>query len=140
MASWGTADGIESRPDMESATVSTMKSSFAHHDDEAATAAAVADRRQAEVFWRELHERLEQLTATIASHSRRMAHHQNHKEFTAAGRMRRILREAEREHYTVQRLIGRLHDRFPDLQRQPAPNHHRAHADVVARAPHHRIG
>ena len=57
-----------------------MNASFPGPDDTAVTAAEVADRRQAEVFWRELHERLERLASSIASHSRRMADHKSHAE------------------------------------------------------------
>jgi hypothetical protein len=134
---WSRLCRLGSRHRNGSATVSAMTGSAGGHDD-AVTAAQVADLRQAEVFWRELHERLEHLTTRIANHSRRMAHHRNHEEFAEAGLVRRQLREAEREHYAVRRLIGSLDNRFPHLSGRPVPAPQGPRSDFGVLTPHHR--
>ncbi len=75
--------------------------------------AQAADRRQAEYLRRVLHERYLELGDKIAGHQRLVIRYQNRDESSEASRMRRTLRDEERERDTVRRLIGALDARFP---------------------------
>jgi hypothetical protein len=76
------------------------------------TKAAAADRRQAEYFRRVLQDRYSELCDKIASDQRLLIKCQNRDEPSEASRMRRSLRDAERERKTVRRLIGAIDARF----------------------------
>jgi hypothetical protein len=76
------------------------------------TRTRAADRRQAEYFRRLLHEQYLQLCDQIAGHQRLVIKYQNRDEPSQASRMRRILRDEERERDTVLRLIDALDARF----------------------------
>jgi hypothetical protein len=89
-----------------------MKAPVADAPEDAATEAHAADRRQAEYFRRLLHERYTQLGDKIAGHQRLLTRYQNRDESSEARRMRRIIRDEERERETVKRLIEELDSRF----------------------------
>jgi hypothetical protein len=76
------------------------------------TSARGADRRQAEYYRRLLHQRYLELCETIASHHRLVIGTQQRRERSEASRMRRILRDEQRECDTVRRLIEALDARF----------------------------
>ena len=81
--------------------------------DAAAIDAQAADLRQAEYFRRMLHDRYVELGDKIASHQRLLIKYRNRDESSEASRMRRILRDEQRERETVQRMIEALDARFP---------------------------
>lgn len=77
------------------------------------TESHAADRRQAAYFRRVLHERYMDLGDRIASHQRLLIKHRDRDEASEARRVRKILRDEEREREMVQRLVERLDARFP---------------------------
>jgi hypothetical protein len=90
-----------------------MNAPAAHVPEADVTKAHDADRRQAEYFRRVLHERDAELGNKIAAHQRQLIRYNNGAEASDASRMRRLLREEERERETVLRLIDALDARFP---------------------------
>jgi hypothetical protein len=116
-------------------------------DAESIADAQSANRRQAEVFRRVLHERYCELDNRIAANYRLLTKFQNSQQYDDARRVRRMLRIEEHEHDEVQWLIRALDDRFPELRRTMGeaasrPDVRRRHAGgsapLVRRLPHAR--
>ena len=76
------------------------------------TEAQAADRHQAEYFRRVLEERYIELCDRIAGHQRLLIKCQSRDEPSEVSRMRRTLRDVERERKTVRRLIDAIDARF----------------------------